>query len=101
MSKIWASNSNEEAFNQRLHEICFKTNLDYDNLLMPFDIEALIAHGEMLGECKLISKEDNILIVKALKEMLKDCTQGTLKMSIEWEDCHSLIEAELISGISF
>lgn len=96
MSKIWASGKDEESFNQRLHEICFKTNLDYDNMLMPFDIEALIAHGEMLGECGLISKDDSSLIVKSLKEMYKDVKEGSLKMSIEWEDCHSLIEAELI-----
>ena len=38
MSKIWASGKDEESFNQRLHEICFKTNLDYDNMLMPYDI---------------------------------------------------------------
>ncbi|MCH2206470.1 MAG: hypothetical protein MK132_11430 [Lentisphaerales bacterium] len=97
MSKIWASNSNEEAFNQRLHEICFKTNLDYDNLLMPYDIEALVAHGEMLGECELISQEDSQLIVSVLKEMLIDTQKGKLKMTPEVEDCHSLIEAELIN----
>jgi argininosuccinate lyase len=96
MSKIWASNNDEETFNQRLHEICFKTNLDYDNQLMPFDIEALIAHGEMLGECDLISSEDSQSIVKHLKEMLKDAQTGKLHMTANWEDCHSLIEAELI-----
>ena len=96
MSKIWASNSNEEAFNQRLHEICFKTNLDYDNLLMPYDIEALIAHGEMLGECNLISSKDSKIIVSTLKNMLDDAKKGDLKMTPDVEDCHSLIEAELI-----
>ena len=96
MSKIWASNTNEEAFNQRLHEICFKTNLDYDNLLMPYDIEALIAHGEMLGECELISNDDSTLIVSTLKEMLIEVKKGSLKMTPDMEDCHSLIETELI-----
>ena len=97
MSTIYASGKEEESFNQRLHEICFKTNLNYDNLLMPYDIEALIAHGEMLGECELISAADSQLIVKALKEMLVDAQAGKLAMSVEWEDCHSLIEAELIT----
>jgi len=96
MSKIWASGKDEESFNQRLHEICFKTNLDYDNLLMPYDIEALIAHGEMLGESGLISSEDSTKIVSCLKDMLKEAQSGSLKMSIDWEDCHSLIEAVLI-----
>lgn len=96
MSKIWASGKDEEAFNQRLHEICFKTNLDYDNLLMPFDIEALIAHGEMLGECDLISTEDSQKIVEVLQVMLVESQVGKLVMTPEWEDCHSLIESELI-----
>lgn len=96
MSKIWASGKDEESFNQRLHEICFKTNLDYDNLLMPYDIEALTAHGEMLGECGLISSEDSLKIVECLKVMLEESLNGTLSMSAEWEDCHSLIEAVLI-----
>ena len=96
MSKIWASGKDEESFNQRLHEICFKTNLDYDNLLMPYDIEALIAHGEMLGECGLITIDDSKKIVEVLKVMLSEAKEGKLLMSIDWEDCHSLIEAELI-----
>ena len=96
MSKIWASGKDEVSFNSRLHEICFKTNLDYDNLLMPFDIEALIAHGEMLGECKLIDMEDSKTIVKHLKDMLQESKDGSLAMTPEWEDCHSLIEAVLI-----
>ena len=96
MSKIWASGKNEVSFDPRLHQICFKTNLDYDNLLMPYDIEALIAHGEMLGECGLIEREDSKIIVKHLKNMLQEARQGSLVMTEEWEDCHSLIEAVLI-----
>lgn len=96
MSTIYASGMEEETFNQRLHEICFKTNLNYDNLLLPYDIEALIAHGEMLGECGLISTGDSDLIVNTLKAMQTEAKSGTLAMSPEWEDCHSLIEAELI-----
>ncbi len=99
MSKIWASGKDEESFNNRLHEICFKTNLDYDNLLMPFDIEALIAHGEMLGECQLIPREEAIAIATTMRKMLQEAQNGTLKMSPEWEDCHSLIEAELIKRV--
>ena len=96
MSTIYASGKEEETFNQRLHEICFKTNLNYDNLLLPYDIEALIAHGEMLGECGLIAAEDSATIVATMKEMLAEAKAGTLAMAPEWEDCHSLIEAELI-----
>ena len=96
MSTLYASGQEEESFNQRLHEICFKTNLNYDNLLLPYDIEALIAHGEMLGECGLIPAADSDLIVATLREMLSEAKSGALVMAPEWEDCHSLIEAELI-----
>ncbi|PID60396.1 argininosuccinate lyase [candidate division KSB3 bacterium] len=93
---LYASGVEEETFNQRLHEICFQTNFNYDNLLLPYDIKALIAHGEMLGECGLIPEEDSRLIVRALEDMQTEAVAGTLAMSPEWEDCHSLIEAELI-----
>ncbi len=96
MSTLYASGRSEEPFHKRLHEICFTTNLEYDNLLLPYDIEALIAHGEMLGECGLISPSDSQTIVSTLHDMLADAHAGILAMSAEWEDCHSLIEAELI-----
>ena len=73
MKKIYASGKEETAFDQRLHEICFKTNLDYDNLLLPYDIKALIAHGEMLGECGLISPTDSTLITTTLKTNAGRC----------------------------
>ena len=59
---IWSTSSNDEGFNARLHEICFKTNLDYDNKLLPWDIIALISHGRMLAKCKLISQSDGALM---------------------------------------
>ena len=92
---IW-STSNDEGFNERLHEICFKTNLDYDDLLLPYDLKALIAHGRMLVKQELISGREGEVILENLQEMHEECEKGLFKMSEEWEDCHSLIEAELI-----
>lgn len=97
MSTIYSTGQGEVSFNRRLHEICFSTNISYDDLLLPFDIEALIAHGEMLGECSLITEKDSRLVVTELKNMLAETRSGELAMSGDWEDCHSLIEAELIA----
>ena len=99
MSTIWAKDGSGNPFSQRLHEICFKTNLDYDNVLLPHDIKALISHGKMLGHTKLISQEDTDAIVECLEQMLQEAADGSLAMTPEWEDCHSLIEAVLIERI--
>ena len=93
---IWSTSANDEGFNSRLHEICFKTNLDYDNKLLPWDIIALISHGRMLAKCELISASDAELIETHLQGMKQEALDGTLKMLPEIEDCHSLIEDELI-----
>ena len=96
---IWSSDNGEDGFSRRLHEICFKTNLDYDNRLLPYDIEALIAHGRMLGATGLISVEDSASIIAALTEMYEEAQNGILKMEARFEDCHSLIEEVLIDRI--
>ena len=93
---IWSTSANEDGFNSRLHHICFKTNLDYDNRLLPWDITALISHGRMLEKVGLISADDAKAILENLEIMKEEAANGTLVMTPEWEDCHSLIEAELI-----
>ena len=93
---IWSTSANDEGFNARLHEICFKTNLDYDNQLLPWDIIALISHGRMLAKCALISNADAELIETHLQAMKIEAERGVLKMTPDMEDCHSLIEDELI-----
>ena len=93
---IWSTSANEDGFNSRLHQICFKTNLDYDNRLLPWDITALISHGRMLEKVGLISASDSKAILENLEIMKEEAANGTLVMTPEWEDCHSLIEAELI-----
>ena len=93
---IWSTSANEDGFNSRLHQICFKTNLDYDNQLLPWDITALISHGRMLEKVGLISASDAKAILENLEIMKEEAAKGTLVMTPEWEDCHSLIESELI-----
>ena len=96
---IWSANPGADKFNARLHEICFKTNLDYDNALLPYDIVGLKAHGRMLAQCGLIPNDDGAKIDGELAHMLEEARAGQLKMSPEWEDCHSLIESTLIERI--
>ena len=97
---IWSSSSADEiGFNQRLHEICFKTNLDYDNLLLPFDIDGLRAHGRMLVACGYIPEDEGKLIDSTLETMRAESLSGELAMRADLEDCHTLIEEVLIERI--
>ena len=96
---IWSTSTDEQGFYKRLHQICFKTNLDYDNLLLPYDIRTLQAHCSMLKKANLLSSEQSQQIIRALQEMLEEVRLQKLAMSQEDEDCHSLIESRLIEKV--
>lgn len=99
MNKIWAVGNNFNEISQRVHQLCFDTNLKYDNLLLPYDIKGLIAHCTMLQSAHYITEDECRSINQTLQEMKEDVYTGVLTMTPEWEDCHSLIEAELIKRV--
>ena len=74
-------------------------SLDADFALWRYDIVASIAHAEMLGECKLISRADLAKIKSGLKSVAGDLESGKLKLRIELEDIHMVIEKALIDRI--
>ena len=74
-------------------------SLDVDFALWRYDIVASIAHAEMLGECKLISRADLAKIKSGLKSVAGDLESGKLKLRIELEDIHMVIEKALIDRI--
>ena len=48
----------------------FTESVSFDHRLAEFDIEGSIAHAEMLGEKKIISRNDSKKIVQGLKTIL-------------------------------
>ena len=75
------------------------SSIDVDQRLYKEDIEGSIAHAEMLGRQKIISKKDQIQIVSGLKSINKDIENNKFIFSRELEDIHMNIESLLFKKI--
>ena len=63
-----------------------------DSRLVRYDIQASIAHAEMLGVQGLLSGQDLGVIRDALTAIGRDHAQGRWHISLEQEDCQTAIE---------
>ena len=97
MSKIWQSKST------KLHPLVEKYTVgnDYklDKRLLPYDIEASIAHAKALAKLKIITPAELGKLIRTLKEILRLHSQGKFKIKLEDEDCHTAIENYLIKKL--
>jgi len=74
----------------------FISSLSFDKKLVKYDLLGSIAHAQMLGKCKIITKEEKDKIVKGLQEILKEVQEGKLEIiNGEAEDIHSWVENKL------
>ena len=74
-------------------------SIDIDQRLYKEDIEGSIAHAEMLGKQKIISKKDQTQIVSGLKSIKKNIENNKVIFSRELEDIHMNIESLLFKKI--
>jgi argininosuccinate lyase len=74
---------------------------EMDGRLVLFDILGSMAHATMLGRCGLITPEEAHSLVDGLANLFKSAEKGQITVTDEYEDIHSLVEAELekISGV--
>jgi argininosuccinate lyase len=70
-----------------------------DNRLVRYDIQASIAHAEMLGEQGLLTAEDLGAIRAALGEIAEEHARGQWRVTLEQEDCQTAIENLLTARI--
>jgi len=74
----------------------FISSLSFDKKLVKYDLLGSIAHAQMLGKYKIITKEEKDKIVKGLQEILKEVQEGKLEIiNGEAEDIHSWAENKL------
>lgn len=77
----------------------FNSSISVDSRMYKEDITGSIAHATMLGDCKIISKEDSEKICAGLKQIQADIDSGKLMIDPDAEDIHSFMEAELTARI--
>jgi len=97
MTKIWQKSKSKS------NTIIEKYNTGDDFLMdmeiFPFDILASIAHAEMLGIIGILNKEEVKSLVLELNNILKSFNDGKIKIRVEDEDCHTVIENLLIKKL--
>ncbi|MBI4358209.1 MAG: argininosuccinate lyase [Candidatus Omnitrophica bacterium] len=93
MKKLWGAR-----FRSELHETAkkFTYSLGVDHELLSAEIKVSMAHALMLGKVGIISERDSRTLVKGLWKVLAALKRKNLcHMSSEYEDIHTLIQAEL------
>ena len=74
----------------------FNASISFDQKFYRQDIEGSIAHVRMLGRQGILTKEESDALAAELRKILSEVDAGTLKISEQYEDIHSFVEAELI-----
>jgi argininosuccinate lyase len=93
MEKLWGGRFKKN-INREMEK--FVSSLSFDKKLVKYDLLGSIAHAQMLGKCKIISKEERNKIVEGLKQILKEVQEGKVKIiAKEAEDIHSWAENKL------
>ncbi len=93
MEKLWGGRFKKN-INKEMEK--FISSLSFDKKLVKYDLLGSIAHVQMLGKCKIISKEEENKIVEGLKQILKEVQVNKLEIiTREAEDIHSWVENKL------
>ncbi len=94
--KLWGGRFTKET-NQLVHN--FNASISYDQKFYKQDILGSIAHVTMLEKQGILTSDEKDAIVNGLQGILNDIENGTLEITMEHEDIHSFVEANLIQRI--
>lgn len=77
----------------------FNDSIKIDKRLVYCDIQASIAHVEMLGKNNIISDEEKEQIITGLSLIYDNLKEGKEEVDESYEDIHTFVEARLIKEI--
>lgn len=94
--KLWGGR-----FEEKTHEDVekFSASMSLDYGLWAVDIEASMAHAQMLGQQGVLSLEESQKIQSGLLACFEDIQNGKIQLNPEAEDIHSEIEIHLTEKI--
>ena len=98
MSKLWQKNdgNNDDQITKLVEQFTVGNDYLLDQRLVPYDIEASIAHAAGLKQIKILTETEFEQLKNALLELQKLWQQGKFKIELADEDCHTAIERYLI-----
>ena len=94
--KLWAGRFQKET-DTLVND--FNSSIGFDARLYGQDIAGSIAHARMLGKCGIIEAHEADTIVSGLQAILADIEAGQVEFSLDNEDIHMNIEAELTQRV--
>ena len=77
----------------------FNASINFDKKFYKQDMEGSIAHVKMLAKVGIVTEEERDKIIEGIEGILHDVENGSLKITEEYEDIHSFVEANLIDRI--
>lgn len=87
--KLWQ----KEAGNKKeVENFTIGRDPEFDIILAPFDVLGSMAHAHMLTKVGLLTKEDNEILQKGLKEIYFEIEKGQFTIATGVEDVHSQVE---------
>ncbi|MDD3415590.1 MAG: argininosuccinate lyase [Lachnospiraceae bacterium] len=96
MAQLWGGRFTKET-DQLVYN--FNASISFDQKFYSQDIAGSIAHVTMLEKQGILTNEEKIEIIKGLSTIKEDIESGKLKITEEYEDIHSFVEANLIDRI--
>ncbi|MCU6746512.1 MULTISPECIES: argininosuccinate lyase [Lachnospiraceae] len=96
MAQLWGGRFTKET-DQLVYN--FNASISFDKRLCEQDIRGSLAHVKMLAKQGILTEKEKKQILEGLEGILKDVKDGRLKITDEYEDIHSFVEAVLTQRI--
>ncbi len=96
MAQLWGGR-----FQKKTDDLVYEFNasITFDKTFFKEDLEGSRAHVKMLAKQGIITEDDKNAILEGLDSIEKDVESGRLKITTEYEDIHSFVEANLIDRV--
>ncbi|MGL6022926.1 MAG: lyase family protein [Chitinophagaceae bacterium] len=91
--KLWQTDS--DGLHPLVEDFTIGDDYIFDQQLLPYDIQASIAHATMLHKMKIITKKELLQAQKGLQEILLQWGKGSFVIAKNQEDGHTSIEQYL------
>ena len=96
MAQLWGGRFTKKT-DQMVYD--FNASISFDKRLYRQDIEGSMAHVRMLAKQQILTDQERDQILEGLTGILADVESGALQITLEYEDIHSFVEANLIDRI--
>ncbi|MCD7884397.1 MAG: argininosuccinate lyase [Lachnospiraceae bacterium] len=96
MAQLWGGRFTKKT-DQMVYD--FNASISFDKRLYRQDIEGSLAHVKMLAKQGILTEEERDAIIGGLEGILADVESGALRITPEYEDIHSFVEAVLTERI--